>query len=108
MTEGRLGGKNVKTLKLNDDDDIHRLCHGNVTFERPDLAQNLENQRKAAQAPLSRRQSRKSRKRKLWLQKKQLRNHQRKKLIRLSLLSGALIWFYCWLAVSGWQLLSGI
>jgi len=52
-TEGRLAGKNVKTLKLDDDKDIHRLCPGNVTFERPDLAQTLQNKRKAAQAALT-------------------------------------------------------
>ena len=52
-TEGRLVGKNVRTLMLEDDKDVHRLCPGNVTFERPGLTQSLQNKRKAAQADLT-------------------------------------------------------
>ncbi|NQU57273.1 MAG: hypothetical protein HQ513_08560 [Rhodospirillales bacterium] len=35
-TEGRHSGKTIDSLKLDDDRDIHRLCPGNITFERAD------------------------------------------------------------------------
>jgi hypothetical protein len=35
-TEGRISGKTVDSLKLEDERDIHRLCPGNLTFERAD------------------------------------------------------------------------
>jgi len=41
-TEGRLSGKTIKSLKLDDDRDIHRLCPGNITFERADPAAVIE------------------------------------------------------------------
>ena len=44
-TEGRHSGKTVDSLKLEDDRDIHRLCPGNITFERADAAA-IERQKK--------------------------------------------------------------
>lgn len=48
-TEGRLAGKTVDSLKLDDDRDIHRLCPGNITFERPGVAPGSKKKRKASQ-----------------------------------------------------------
>ncbi|MBT4935018.1 MAG: hypothetical protein HOL66_16370 [Rhodospirillaceae bacterium] len=47
-TEGRVSGKTVNSLKLEDDRDIHRLCPGNVTFERADVADIVKQKRKLA------------------------------------------------------------
>jgi hypothetical protein len=44
-TEGRLSGKTIPSLKLEDDRDIHRLCPGNITFERPGVAPNSKKKR---------------------------------------------------------------
>ena len=48
-TEGRLSGKTIDSLKLEDDRDIHRLCPGNVTFERPGEAPSSKKKRPASQ-----------------------------------------------------------
>lgn len=47
-TEGRLSGKTVESLKLEDDSEIHRLCAGNLTFEREDVAKLAKRKRKLA------------------------------------------------------------
>ena len=48
-TEGRLSGKTVGSLKLDDDREIHRLCPGNITFERPGVAPGSKKKRPASQ-----------------------------------------------------------
>jgi hypothetical protein len=47
-TEGRHSGKTVDSLKLEDDRDIHRLCPGNITFERADAADIVKQKKKRA------------------------------------------------------------
>ncbi len=48
-SEGRLSGKTVDSLKLEDDRDINRLCPGNITFERPGVAPGSKKERPASQ-----------------------------------------------------------
>ncbi len=48
-TEGRLSGKTIPSLALDDDRDIHRLCPGNITFERPGVAPSSKKKRPASQ-----------------------------------------------------------
>jgi len=49
-TEGRLAGKTVESLKLEDDRDIRRLCQANLTFDRPDSEAELRKQRERLKA----------------------------------------------------------
>lgn len=57
-SEGRLSGKTIDSLALEEDEDVHRLCPDNLTFERPGAAEELK-KRKATEVKALKAESKK-------------------------------------------------